>query len=312
MALLARKTTLLVKAESSYATDASPSNSANAVLVRDVSLEPLQSDEVERTLVRGYLGNYETLLANSRAQLSATIELAGSGAAGTANQGISALLKSCGMSETVASGTSVTYAPVSASFSSCTIYVNLDGVNHALTGCRGTFSISASVGEIPTISFEMTGKYNNPADVTQPACTYQNQATPQIFKNGNTSSFQLMGYAGALESWSFDMNNEIVHRVVVGGTEEVLITDRKPSGSCTIESVLLASHNFFTDATGSSTGTNTWAHGSAGNKVTVSCPQSDIGAPSYGDSDGIRTLEIPFVATPTGSGGNNELSIVFA
>ena len=309
MPLLARKTTLLVKAESSYATDPTPTGSANAVLCREVSLEPIQSDEVERNLQRAYLGNYETLLANSRAVLTAEIELAGSGTAGVANQGLSALFKSCGLSETISAGTSVTYAPISASFSSCCIYVNFDGVNHALTGVRGTFSIEASVGEIPVVTFEMTGKYNNPADVTQPTCTYQKQATPQIFKNGNTTAFQLMGYAGALENWSFEMNNEIVHRVLVGGTEEVLITDRKPSGSATIESVLLASHNYFTDATGTSTGTNTWAHGSAGNKVTISCPQSNINAPTYGDSDGIRTLEIPFNALP--SSGNDELSIVF-
>ena len=309
MALLARKKTLIAKIESSYGQDSSPSAANNAILVSDLSIEPLQVDTVERTLVRGYLGNYETLLAAEKAVISFSVELAGSGAAGTANQGLSVFLKSCGFSETVASGTSVTYAPVSSSFSSCTIGTNIDGTNHQITGARGTFSIEMSLNEIPMVNFEFTGKYNNPAAVTQSTMTYQNQASPVLFKQGNTTAFQLMGNSAALESWSLELNNEIVHRNLVGGTEEVLITDRKPAGSCTIEAPALGSFNYWTKATAEATGTNTLQHGqTAGNIVTISAPYTDIQAPTYGDSDGIVTLEIPFACTP--SSGNDELSIV--
>ena len=310
MALLARKQTRIAKVESSYGTDSSPSAGSNAILVKELSIEPLQVDEVERTLVRGYLGNYETLLADQKASITFSIEMAGSGAAGTANQGLGVFLKSCGFSETVASGTSVTYAPVSASFSSCTIGCNVDGTNHQLTGCRGTFSINCSLNEVPTFDFEFTGKYNNPAAVTQSSLTYQNQSDPVLFKGGNTTAFALMGNSAALESWTLDLNNEIVHRVLVGGTEEVMITDRKPSGSATIEAPALGSFNYWTKATSEATGTNTFQHGqTAGNIVTVSAPYTDMGAPTYGDSDGIITLEVPFTCTP--SSGNDELSIVF-
>jgi hypothetical protein len=214
------------------------------------------------------------------------------------------------MAVTTVSSTSNSYKPVSTSFASCTIYVNIDGVNHAVTGARGTFSINATVNEIPTISFSMTGKYNAPADVTLPTCTYQKQADPLLFKDGNTSGFQLFGYAGALQSWSLEMNNEIVTRQLVGGTQEVLITNRAPSGTASVESVALASHNFFTDATGSSTGTNRWLHGTtAGNKVQVLCPQTDLGQPGYEDNDGAVMLMLPFVATP--NAGNDEVEIKY-
>ena len=109
----------------------------------------------------------------------------------------------------------------------------------------------------------------------------------------------------------FRFNNEVIYRELVGGTKEVLITDRRPSGTAVIESPALSAHNFFTDYTGTSTGTNTWLHGTvAGNKVTVSCPQTDLGQPTYEESDGITMLSLPFMATPTAS-ANNEFSLVY-
>ena len=309
MPKLFRKRTLLVKTESSYGTDPTPTGAANAILVRDLSIEPVQSDEVSRDLVRGYLGNSEILLSNTRVNLSCEVEMVGSGAAGT-EPAYAPLLKASGLAVTTVSSTSNTYAPVSASFGSCSIYCNYDGVRHKITGCRGTFSISCELNQIPVISFSMTGIYSVPTDTTAPTCTY-NATKPLLFKTGNTSAFSLFGYAGALQSWSFDMNNETVVRQLVGGTQEVMITDRNPSGTATVEAVALSAHNFFTDATGSSTGTNTFLHGTtAGNKVTVSCPQTDLGQPSYEDSDGVQMLSLPFSAVPT-SAGNTELSIAY-
>ena len=297
-----------MKTESSYGTDPTPSGS-NAILVRDLNIEPVQSDEVSRDLIRGYLGNYETLLSNTRVNVSMGVEMVGSGAAGT-EPAYAPLLKACGLAVTTVGSTSNTYAPVSASFGSVTIYTNIDGVRHKVTGCRGTFSISCELNQIPVISFSMTGIYSAPTDTSAPTCTY-NATKPLLFKTGNTSAFSIFGYSGALQSWSFDMNNETVVRQLVGGTQEVMITDRKPSGSATVEAVALSAHNFFTDATGSSTGTNTFLHGTtAGNKVTISCPQTDLGQPTYEDSDGVQMLSLPFVATPT-SAGNNELSIAY-
>jgi hypothetical protein len=61
MALRTSQRLLLAKEESSYNTDPTPTGAANAVLVRSLEISPFQSDVVERELVRGYMGNYETL-----------------------------------------------------------------------------------------------------------------------------------------------------------------------------------------------------------------------------------------------------------
>ena len=301
---------LLAKDESTYGSDPTATGSADAILCTELSIEPVQSDEVSRDLIRSYLGNYDTLLANTRAQVTITVELAGSKTKGVAPQ-IAPLLTSCGLSQTVASGTSVTYAPVSSGFDSCTIVYNADGIQHKLTGCRGTFSLNAEVGSIPTITFVMTGLYNAPTDTTMPTCTFQKQADPLVFKQGNTSGFQFQGYSAALNTFSFEMNNEIVYRELVGGTKEVILNNRAPSGTVQIENIPLATKNYFTNATGNVSGNNTFQHGqSDGNKVTITMPNANITAPSYASVDDIDMLDLAYTAVP--NSGNDEISLVFA
>lgn len=310
MALLTRKRLILAKAEATYGTDPTPTGSANAILVRNLDIVPLQSDIVQRELIRPYLGNYEQLLAQTRVQVTFEVELAGSGAAGTA-PAYGPVLKACGLSETVVATTSVTYAPVSTSFSSVTIYFYQDGIRHIVTGARGTFTLNGQVGAIPTIAFTMTGIYNAPTDTALATPTYANQATPLIFKNGNTTSFSAFSYSGALQSIDLNVGNEIVYRELIGGTKEVLITDRKPAGTMSIEAVLLATKNYFTVSTGSTTGSVSFQHGTtAGNIATLTMAQADLADASYAELNGIAMMNLPYVATPTAA-GNDELSLAY-
>jgi len=310
MALLLRKRLILIETESSYGTDATP-DGADAVLVRDLNITPQQSDVVNRDLVRPYLGASEQLLANTRVECTFSVELTGSGTAGTA-PAYGKALQACGLSETIVAATSVTYAPVSASFDSVTIYYNIDGLRHKVTGARGTCSINASVGEIPSIDFTFTGVYNAPDDSALPTATYANQATPLIFKNGNTSSFQLLSYAGALQSFSFDLGNSLVYRELVGGTKEVLLTDRAATGSTTLEAISIATKDYFAAAlTDSSLGNLDFTHGTvAGNIVDFASTRVDIGDVSYGDQDGIAMLTIPYTCVPS-TAGNDEFELVY-
>jgi len=310
MALLARKTYILVKTESTYGTNSSPANT-DAVLVKNLELTPLAGDVVSRELIRGYLGNSESLIAQTYVQLTFEVELAGSGTAGTAPR-YGPALQACGMALTTVASTSNTYAPVSSSPSSATIVYNTDGLNHVLTGCRGSFSITCEVGAIPTISFTMTGIYNSPTDVSPVSASYTNQATPLVFRQGNTSAFSIFSYSGLLQSFSFDLANETVYRQLVGSSAgEVLITDRKPAGSCMIEAPTIATKDFFAIALASATGGLSFLHGTAaGNRVTFNSPQTDITTPAYGETDGVRMLNLPYVSVPT-TAGNDEFSLAF-
>lgn len=306
---LTRKRLILVKKESTYGTDSTPAGT-DALLVRNLEITPIEADVVSRELIQPFLGNSPQLIANARVSLTFQVELAGSGTAGTAPR-YGSVLQACGFSETIVATTSVTYAPISASFSSATIYFNNDGILHKATGCRGSFVLNAEVGQIPTIDFTMIGVYNAPTDTAAPSVTYSNQASPLIFKQGNTSAFQFFSYSGCLQSVSFDVANETVYRELVGCTKEVLITDRAPNGTVMIEAVPLATKDFFNIAQTETTGNLTFLHGTtAGNRVTFTAGQCDISNPSYGDQDGIQMLNIPYVAVPT-TAGNDEVSIAF-
>ena len=309
MAQLTRKRVILVEKEQSYGTDPSPA-ATDVVLVRDLSITPQSSDVVNRDVVRPYLGASEQLLANTKVECTFSVELAGSGTAGTAPRYGSALL-ACGFHETISSETSVTYTPKSDTFDSVTIHYNVDGVRHIVTGCRGSFVLNAAVGEIPSIDFTFTGVYNAPTTASLPSVTYGNQATPLIFKNGNTSGFSLLSHSGALMNMSMDVGNEIVYRELVGGTKEVLITDRAANGSVTIEAPALGTKDFFAAAlTDSSLGNLQFLHGTtAGNKVQFISSKVDIGDVSYGEADGVTMLEIPYTLVP--SAANDEMSLIF-
>jgi hypothetical protein len=157
----------------------------------------------------------------------------------------------------------------------------------------------------------MTGIYNAPTDTAAPAVTYSAQATPLIFKEGNTSAFSLLSYSGCLMSVNFDIANEVVYRELIGCTKQVLITNRAPAGTAVLEAPTIAAKDFFTIANNNTTGSLTFTHGTtAGNIVGFTAQKVDIGNPTYSDSDGIQMLNLPYVAIPT-SAGNDELSLVY-
>ena len=307
MPFLTRKRTILIKAESVYGTDSVPVASTDALTVRSIDVSPIDADLVSRDLIRPYLGNSTQLLANIKVQCNFEVELAGSGTTGTAPRWGPAML-ACGMAATTVASTSVTYGPVSASFGSASIYYFADGIRHAVLGWRGTFEIKGELGQIPTIAFSGTGVSAAITDQVVGAVTYS-QADPLIFTQGNTTAFSLFSHSGCLSSFSFAMNNEIQYRELIGCAKEVLITDRKPGGQVMIESVPIATKDYFAIATGTTTGNLTFTHGTtAGNRVVFTAAQVDLTNPTYGDSNGVIMLNLPYVALPT-TAGNNEVSL---
>lgn len=374
MVLLSNRRLILAETESTYGVDPSP-GSADALLVRDLNLVPVQSDVVSRDVVRPYLGATEQFLANTRVECTFSVDLTGSGSSSTAPR-FGPVLKACGLVETYNSspltgtatagalnsitldatasatdnaytnllltitagvgagtlalitayngttkvatlralsgnvtpnntsaytiGTQYTYAPSSTVFSSITIHYNIDGVLHRLTGCRGTFTINAAVGQIPSVDFTLTGIYNPPTDTAIPAATYANQAAPLIFKAGNSGAFSLLDYAACVQSVSIDIGNSVLYRELIGCTKEVHIVDRVTTGSTTIEATTIATKDYFTAALSDTPlGTLTFIHGNTtGNIVAFTSLYADIGDITYGDADGIQMLTIPFTCIP--------------
>ena len=336
MAKVTKKRLILIKLETTYGTDANPitgtsSAGNNLITVTDLNITPQSSDVVSRDVIRPILGASEQILANTKVEVSFTCELTGSGSAAI-EPAYAPALKACGLKVTP-TGTPVTkytYKPSSAAdLDSITIHYNTDGTLHKIKGARGNCEINCAIGEIPTITFNFTGHYVDPIEASISNTDYSQvkQASPLIFKNGNTSEFKLLDYAGRLQNLSFDLGNSLVYRELITddtstSTKEVLITDRASTGSVSIEAPPLSgsgSLDFFADATDDTIDTTVglrFKHGTAtGNKVTFLSARVDIGDVNYGDSDGIVMLDIPYTLIPnalnTTTNTTDELELIF-
>ena len=309
---LSRTTKLLAKIESSYGSNPTPVAGSNAIQVTDIDVTPIESDNVQATAFQGFIGNSTrpTLLANKRVAVSFGAELSGSGAAGTASA-LSPLLKSCGLSETIVGSTSVTYAPVSSSFSSCTILCFYGATRHLITGCRGTATITMAAGSFAQINFEFTGIYNSPDSTAMSGTfTVANQSAGIEVNDTNVTTATFHGETSQrIESFDLALNNEVVYKETAS-SKEVLITNRAPGGTAVLEEPVRATTDYFAKAETAATGNSSIVLGSsAGNIVTVNVPQTDITGVSRGDTNGVNSLNLPYLALPT-TAGNNELSIV--
>jgi hypothetical protein len=309
MPLLGRKRVILAKIETTYGTDPTPTGAANAILVRNLNLNPLEADYADRALIRPYLGRSEQIPTGSRVMVDFEVELQASGTAGTA-PGWGVLMRGCAHSETTSAGVSVTYAPISTAMESVTIYFNVDGVLHKLTGARGTVDLSMKVKDIPTLKFTFTGLFNAVSDATLPTPVYTAFKTPLAVTNVNTTPFTLHGISAVMAELSLSMGGNIVHRTLVGGSEQVLITDRQPQGSISIEANTMAVKNWFSTIGAATLGALDITHGTAaGFKCRLQAPNVQLTSPGYSDLDGIQMLGMTMNFVP-GSSGNDEYSLV--
>lgn len=203
----------------------------------------------------------------------------------------------------------VVYSPISASFVSATIYYNVDGLKHSLTGCFGNFDVSLSAKNIPVLKFTFTGLYNAPSDTAAPTCDFSSFQRPKVANTSNTPSFSLFSYSGVLESMEIALGNDVQYRTLIG-LEEVKLVDRKPSGTFKIEAPTIAAKDFWTIANAGTTGAMSLTHGTVGgNIVKLDAPRVSIGNPSYESAQGVEMLSIPFNISP--SSGNDELTLTY-
>lgn len=306
MAFKSQKIVLLAKVESTYGTDSVPTGSANAILASNVKLTPMSQEAPARNVIRPYFSNDGKILGGKYVGLDFDVEIAGAGAAGSA-PGWGALLKGCAMGETLNAGVSAVYAPISASEQSLSIYFNLDGIQHKLLGARGSFSMKFTKGGIPLLSFKLIGLYASPTDTALPSPTLTGFQKPLAVSQANTTPVSLHTYAGLFSDVNLDIGNTNTYRNLIN-SEAVVFGDRKPVGSCTMETPTVAAKDFFSIAAAGTTGALTLTHGTvAGNKVRVDAPAVQVTNPTYSSADNIEMLGLTLDLQP--STGNDELTI---
>lgn len=307
--MMFKKKYLLAKAEADYATDPTP-DGANAILTSNLSITPYEGNRVSRDVDRQTLGNSEEINTGPYVTITCDVEIAGAGTAGEV-PGWGVLARACGMSETIieetpGTPTAVEYQPVSDDFESVTLYYLVENQLHKATGVRGNISFDLSRGALPKMSLTFTGLWHAPETlVTPPTVDTTAFIAPIPVTYANTPIYKVGTYECRAEAFTMDVANNVVYRNVVN-SESVIITDRAPAGSMTVEAPRLAEKNMF-ELASSHNGITTSAleieHGTTdGNKFAIKAPKVQLSSISMNDSDGLLTYQMDtrFIATDAG------------
>lgn len=298
---------LLAKIDTTYGVDAGPVAASNAILAAgDVVFTPLEADEIERELILPYLGHQGVILDAFRTRIELSVELAGSGAAGTA-PAYGPLLRACGMSQTVTATTKVDYLPVSTGFESATLYYNRDGTRHIMLGARGTFQLELAPRAVPRIRYTLVGLQGSILDIALPAVTLTSFIKP-LAVNDAATAMTLHGATLPIERFGIDLGNQVEPRMLINETS-IQITDRKATGDIVIEATQAATKNWVAIAKAGQTGVFSTVHGlTAGNIIELGAPAVQIKPPREGQTQRILNNVLGLIFTPT-SAGNDEFML---
>ena len=308
MTMFWNRKVVLCKVEATYGTDAAPTGAADAVQAINVSLSPMEGEDVARGLERATLGADATIPAGLHAKMSFEVELAPSGSAGTA-PAWGPLLRACAVAQVVSAGVSVAYNPISVNHESVTLHFFVDGTRYALTGARGTARLMLVASAVPKFMFELTGLFTQPSAVSNPLPTLTAWAAPQVVSDANTPTVTFNSVDMVLRSLEFDLGNQIVPRFLVN-SESIRIPQRSERIAAVVEAVPLATLNPYTLAASQTAAALTVVHGvGAGRIATLSVPRAQIQRPQgLANQDGIVEWPLSFVPLP-GTTGNDQWTL---
>lgn len=287
--LLTAQRAILAKAEVTYGADPTPTGAANYIEVYDPSFPAYESAKAERMPVRPALGPISTVVGNGPYKLDFACHLQSSGAAGTA-PAMSPLLKACGLVETVNAGTDVTYTADETPDDSVTLHDYMDGVIHEGNGCRGNLSLEFAHEEVPSAKYSFTGNRVNPADVVVPTVTFTPWKSPLHVNKANTQ-FTLHGATPVMHKLSLDLGNEVTWKDHVNSAQQARITNRKITGSVSIELPLVATKDWFAACRNATLAAMQLVHGTAaGYTVQIDATEVQLLDPKVEDAEGIQVI----------------------
>jgi hypothetical protein len=316
MSRIMRNTAILAKIETTEGTDALPTAIADALLISNASFELINSN-VDRDVLRAYIGNSESLVGTRFVRATFDVELSGSGAAATAPAWGKLLIASAFAEVTGAS--MVEYTPVTNGLKTLTIKYLLDGLQHTMTGCMGTVSLDMTQGVIPKLKFVFTGIDAGRSAVALPALTLTAWKVPRVITAENSGAVTLGGTyaAGAItggtafasRGLSVDVGNDVKQIALVGQGNQVDITQRSVTGSVQMELTAAQEITMFSDINANTLTSLSFLHGStAGAKVLVYAPAVQRINPKHVDFEGRAHFGMDLRFTPLA--GNDELRIV--
>lgn len=299
--------TLLAKIEVTYGTDSVPTAAANAILASNVTLAPMEGEDVRRNVERPFFGAQEELPVGLHCMLTFDVELQGSGALGVA-PGWGPLIRMCSVAQVVTAATRVEYTPITDAPESGAIYMAIDTVRHVLLGARGTFVITLNAQGIPVKRYTMTGLFTVPTTVAKVTPTLTGFQAPLVATRVNTPTFTIGGTAMILRSLEFNRGADVQKRFLIG-FDGILIVNAEEALKVTVEAPVLGTYNPYTIAQARTLQPIALAHGTvAGFRVKLDFAQAQQKRLS-GLEPNQDIVEYPLDFVPQPSAGNDQWKI---
>jgi hypothetical protein len=327
MSRYVRNSAILAKIETTYGTDASPTGASNAVLVSNLSINPLNAQNVSRDLIRPFFGGSEQLVGSASVQVSFDVEFQSSGSMTTpAIPAWEPLVQACGYKAGVGTAGSRVEFDLESDYSllkSATIYYHDDGVLHKLLGARGTCQLKLGIGQRPVYSFTFTGLDGGVTAAANPSVTLTGFKTPLVVTDPNTGALTLgcTYSAGALSGGTeyissgldLDLGNAVNFIDLLGTAsasgQTVEITQREMTGKVSFDLTAANEVTFMSTVKAATTQSIGLVHGTAaGYKMLVFAPSVQLINPRKEDANGRRIVGFDLRVLP--SAGNDDLKIV--
>lgn len=307
MPLYWKSKTLLAKIETAYGVDSVPTAALNAILATEITLTPMEGQDVTRDLERPQMGADPMIPVGVHSRLSFDVEMVGSGTLGTA-PAWGPLARMCAVAQVVTAGTKVEYSPITDTHESGSIYFMIDTVRHVLTGARGNMKVVLGANGIPKLRFEMMGLFSMPSDQVKLTPVYTGWQAPQVATKANTPTFTIGGAAFILRDFEMDLGNQVEPRMLVG-YEGILITDKAEKIRARVEAVPMATYNPFSIAQNQTLQALQLIHGTVASRRV----KLDVASAQQGRLTGYEQqqniLEWPLDFTPLPVTGNDQWKI---
>lgn len=312
-----RRVAILGKIETTYGVDPVPTGAANAILVTNPNIVPLNAQNVSRELIRQYFGNSQELVGPANKEITYAVEIAGSGTKGVA-PAYGPWLRACGFAESVVTDEYVEYLPRSDGFESMAQYFYDDGVLHKLLGGFGNVQFAMPVGQIPRFNFRFLGLDGSDSTASLPTSDYSDFQIPKPVSNANSggitfgATYAAGAISGGTEVQSMGINIDLANALSFTpllGAETVDITDRQPSGDVTLDLSAAQEVSNMTAVREATTQSLAFEHGTAdGHKILVFMPAVQLVNPRKADQNGRRLIAYDLRIMP--DEGNDEIRFV--
>jgi len=313
-----RNTVILVKLATNAGEDAAPTAAANAVLVSEMSITPLELEKIANPAMKGFFGASADLMGAASVKIEITVALAGSGAAATP-PAWGKLNMACAMAEgALTVPDRVEYTPISTGLKDATIYYYDDGVLHKALGSMGNVSLSAKKGGTPSLKYEFTG-VAGPISATPnvvPTLTAWKKPVAMIKENVVDMTFGGVYAAGAITggdiypSTGLDINfgNKVEFHSNLS-LSEADITDREVTGSTELQLTAVQEVAMLAKVRSGEQVTVALKIGLlTGNSVLIYGPAAQLSNPKKVDVQGIRYVGFDLKFVPVA--GNDEIRLV--